>query len=343
MEKHNIFKISFFNRTDFNFKPIDLTSCIVIDEALKRNIKTKFILNKYVQLEHNGAKELFYKSDNTSLPAITKKIMCSKTETKQFLRKKGLPVSEGKSFKINENHKIISYIKKLNGKIVIKPDCTDYGKYVYSKIGKKEAREAVDVISSKYGELVVEKFIKGNEYRVFITKNGFCAVCMRRPASVLGDGKGTIKELIDKKNIVRQSKKDKIRVLPWYKIKVDDIALNCLKKQGLSLDSIPKKEERIYLRYNSNICSGGDSIEMTEQAHESVKKIAMKVLKSIPGSTYAGIDLITKDITKDVNNKYCIIEVNNMPGLSLHHYPYIGKPQNAAGALIDLVFPEAVK
>ena len=343
MEKHNSFKINFEEREDFNFKGLDITSCLIIDEALKRGIKARFVLNKYVLLEYGGKRHLFHNSDNTSLPAITKQIVCSKTETKELLRKRGINVPEGKRFNSSDSKKIFSYTKKINGKMVIKPDNTDYGKDVYSKIGKRESKEAIDRISEEHEELVVEKFNKGNEYRVLITKNGFCAVCMRRPANVVGDGTSSIKELINTKNICRQNKKEPPRKFPLFRIEIDNIVLNCLQKQGLSLESIPKKDERIFLRHNSNICSGGDSIEMTNEAHESIKEIAMKVLGSIPGLTYAGIDLITRDITRNIGGRYTVIEVNNMPGIPLHHYPYIGEPQNAAGALIDLVFPETSK
>ena len=84
MEKHNSFKINFEEREDFNFKGLDITSCLIIDEALKRGIKARFVLNKYVLLEYGGKRHLFHNSDNTSLPAITKQILCSKTETKQL-------------------------------------------------------------------------------------------------------------------------------------------------------------------------------------------------------------------------------------------------------------------
>lgn len=340
MEKHNKFKIDFLDRKDFDFKGIGLMSCILIDEALKRGIKAKVHLNKYVQFEYGGKKKLFYGTDNPSLPSVTRQILGSKTETKYFLKKKKISVPEGKSFDVNQLKEIISYAENINGKIVIKPDRSDFGNHVYCKVEEREIKKIVNNIAKKYENLVVEKFIEGNEYRVFITKNGCFAVTQRRPASVLGDGKSSIKELINKKNLMRQDKKKLPRILPWYRIEIDDITLNCLKKQGLTLSSIPKNNERIYLRYNSNISCGGDSISLTDSAHKSVKKIAMKVLDSIPGLKYGGVDLITKDITNDISRNYNIIEVNNMPGIILHHYPYIGPPKNVASSLIDLIFPE---
>jgi len=336
MKKHNKFKINFSERKDFDFKDMSLSDCIIANEALKRGINIKYILNRYLELEYDGVKKLSYGSDTTSLPAITKQILCSKTETKEFLNRNGLSVPVGRRFKVNEIEEITSFSKKITGHIVIKPDKSDFGKFVYCKIGKTKIKETVNKIAQKYENLVVEEFIEGQEYRVFITKSGFCAVCMKIPANILGDNKSSVKALIKKKN-------ERNRDGPWTKIKSDNVALECLKQQGISFDSIPKKGQRVFLRYTSNICTGGDSIELTDTAHESVKKIAIKVLDSIPGLTYCGIDLITKDITRDISRNYKIIEVNNMPSLSLHHYPYMGKSQNAGAALIDLLFPETIR
>ncbi len=340
MEKHNNYKINFLDRKDYDFRGIGLTSCIIISEALKRGIKANVLLSKYVQLKYKDKIALFYGADNTSLPAITKKILCSKTDTKLFLKKRGLSVPEGKIFESSKIDAINNYAKATDSKIVLKPDNTDFGNGVHCKIWKRDIKDVACNLGKKYKRIIVERYYEGNEYRVFITKDGYCAVTMRRPASVLGDGKTNINELIIKKNIDRKDKGDKLSLNPWYKIKIDEDTITNLKKQKLTLESIPKNNERIFLRHNSNMCSGGDSIAFTEDAHPSAKLIAMKVLEAIPGLTYAGIDIITKDITKDIIKNYKIIEVNNMPGIALHHYPYIGKPRNAAASLIDLVFPE---
>ncbi len=336
MEKHNNYKIDFYERKDFDFTGIGLTSCNIIDEALKRGIKARVLLTRYVELEYNGRKAFFYGTANSTMPVTTKQILCNKTETKLFLGQNGLLVPEGKLYTANDIDEILS-IKK---NIVIKPDTGDFGEMVYCKPGKNQIKSIVKKIIKKFGNVLVEEFAEGNEYRIFITRNKNFEVCMRRPASVLGDGAKKIKELIEEKNKFRQSGDDPIMKVPWHKIEVDDRVLSYLKDQGLTLNSIPEENKRIFLRRNSNLSSGGDGIAMTEKTHPSVKKIALKVLRAIPELPYAGIDMITEDISKDINNNYKIIEVNNMPGLKLHHYPYIGKPQNIASPLIDLVFPE---
>ena len=125
------------------------------------------------------------------------------------------------------------------------------------------------------------------------------------------------------------------------KIKVDDIVKELLKKQNKNLSSIPEKDEIVYLRPNSNISTGGDSYDVTSLVNPKVKKLAVKIIRSIPGLAYAGIDYLTKDITAEPTKRnYIIIEVNDSPMISMHHVPYIGKQRNVAGEIIDMIFPE---
>ena len=105
------------------------------------------------------------------------------------------------------------------------------------------------------------------------------------------------------------------------------------------------KGERIYLRKNSNLSTGGDSIDITDIIHPDFKKIAIKTIHAIPGIVYAGIDLMTdKDISKKpTRNNYIIIEMNLSPGIFMHHFPYKGRSRNVAKEIIDMLFPENKK
>lgn len=339
-EEHNTFTIDFHNRKDFDFKEVELTTSLIINEALKRNIHAEFILGKYLELAFKGEKKLFHLADNTSLSYLAQQISASKTETKVFLKRAGISVPEGKRFKSNEITQMIDYACLLDGPIVIKPDNGSEGKGVYCGVLQKDIEAVVKEIGNKFQYIIVERQVEGNEYRVFFTNRNYMAVCMRRPASVLGDGKQTIEELINEKNIGRQSKKQKPLTCPFIRIEVDDVVQQYLTNKGMTIQEVPLLGERVYLRNNSNISTGGDGIELTDYVHPSVKEIASRALRAIPGMSYAGIDLMTKDITQDITSKYTILEMNNMPGIRSLHYPYQGKSQNVAGSLIDLVFPE---
>ena len=339
METLNRFELYFNERKDFKFSSW-FNYNVIIDEALKRGIKPKMVNNKYLLLEKDGNKHIFYWSDNTAMSTVAKQICCSKDDTKHFLRENGVRVPRGGKYYRKSVDKMIKFAKRLGKKVVIKPDQGDLGHQVYCNVGPDDIKKILDKIPTKYDIFAVEEYIEGNDYRVFATIKGFIAVCQRRAANVVGDGKSTIKQLIEKTNEYRHNKCSQPRIYPREQIEVDDHVLNFLEKNDKSLDTIPSEGERVFLRSNSNVSSGGESIDLTDKVHPSVRKIAMQVLGSIPGLSYAGIDFITPDITKDITDNYAVIEVNNMPGLSVHHYPDIGTPRNAAGALIDLIFPE---
>ncbi len=341
LEEHNHFEINFHERTDFNFKRVELTTCLIIDEALRRGIRVQFVLGKYLEMKHDGNKALFNLADNTSLSYIAGRISASKSETKEFLKREGISVPEGKRFDTKDLEGILAYAQHLQEPLVVKPDGGSEGKGVYCGIKAEDIASATREISRNFRYVVVERQVIGNEYRVLATRDNFIAVIMRRPASVWGDGKLSLVKLIDEKNVGRQSKSSQPLTCPFIKIEVDDVVQKHLAKKGLNLDYVPPENERVYFRENSNISTGGDAIELTDKVHPSVREVAFNTLRAIPGMAYAGIDLITSDITQDITQKgYAILELNNKPGIWPLHYPYIGKPQNVVGALIDLVFPE---
>ncbi len=119
----------------------------------------------------------------------------------------------------------------------------------------------------------------------------------RDPANVVGDGIHNIKELIKIKN--SDPNRGKKNEKPLTKIKIDNITRQNLVEQNIKLNYIPAKGKKIYLRKESNISTGGDSIDVTDQVHSDLKKIAVASVKAIPGLAYAGVDLMTnKDISK---------------------------------------------
>ncbi len=341
MEPHNRFDINFHNRTDFDFKNVELNTCIIIDEALKRGIKPEFVLGKYLLLALDGERSLFHISDNSSLSYLAQRISASKFETKEFLNKAGIITPRGQRFNSLNLSDIVAFAHELGNPCVIKPEFGSEGKSVYCNVKPENIEQIVKSIGKKPISLVVEEQISGNEYRVFTTAKGYVCASMRRPASVVGDGEHNIKFLIDEKNQDRQLKHTFPLITPFYQIPIDDVVSMYLKEHSMGLDYTPDKGERVFLRGNSNISTGGDSITMQEcDIHPKIREIALTALSAIPGMSYAGIDIITNDISQ-APNRYAILELNNMPGISLLHYPYIGQPHNAAGALLDLVFTKS--
>ena len=131
------------------------------------------------------------------------------------------------------------------------------------------------------------------------------------------------------------------RINALCEILVDDEMHNYMSKNGINMNYIPANGEKVYLRPNSNVAMGGICEDYTDRVHPSVIDVGMRVLDSFPGLPYVGIDYMTNTIEQPQNDdSYRIIEINTVPGVHMHFRPAIGKSQNIAKYMVDLIFPE---
>jgi cyanophycin synthetase len=225
--------------------------------------------------------------------------------------------------------------------VVLKPTVGSHGDHVYTDIiTTKDLSEKIDIFKEKNvgnGYCLVEKQVQGEEYRLFVSHRGFFAAVNRIPANVIGDGKSNLLSLIQQENFRRMNPRKNC----LCEIRLDDITFDFMEKNGLTLDQIPTDGQKVFLRGNSNVSTGGNCYDVTDDAHPSVLCLAKKILSSFPGLPFVGIDLICPDIRHDINKTgYFICELNSAPGLSLHLLPETGKPREVVKELVDLLFPE---
>lgn len=322
---------------------------LIAKEAEGRGIKVKKILQNeeafkkfsYLDLKHKGHREIIIGQRTSQTSVIAFWAQRNKQLAKYLLKENGINVSKGRAFKIDKQKEIIDYCKKIKFPIVIKPLSATHGSGVFLGIDSlKEVKEAISEIKKgNHKQALIEEEFKGQEYRIFATKDKFLAATYRIPANVIGDGKSNIKKLVNQKN--KDPRRAEGHRKSLVKIKIDPLVKKYLKDQNLTINSVPKKDQQIFLRPNSNLSTGGDSIDYTDKVHPGVKKIAVKAIRSIPGLAYGGLDFLTKDITKAPSSKnYIVIEINDSPMLSMHHIPYEGKSRNVAKEIIDMLFPE---
>jgi len=270
-------------------------------------------------------------ASNTSLTAYH--ICKYKALTKKFLNDAIISTPKGVIMKKNDTEKMLSFFSQSNMPIVIKPSSGTHGNNVFMNIDSEEKLLfALDKLSKEKCTMVIlEEQIPGTEYRILATRDTLLAVANRKPANVVGDGTHTISELIDIKNKDPKRRQN----LALKDVPSDDTTKNILQKNDFTFESVPEKDVMILLRNNSNISTGGDSIDCTDKIHPYFKELAPKIIRAIPELIYGGIDLITQDITKDPRDVgYSIIEINASPMISMHHYPYEGNSRDVADALI---------
>ena len=328
-------------------KSIKATSSVILaEEALKRGIKISHINNHqkemaFLELSYKNHFEYLLggKSSKTSAPASY--AVENKDLSKSLLHRANISVAEGKLFHKSEINEANQFIKKIGYPIVVKKNDGSRGNLVFVGIkNQKDYNLAIKKILKKNNYVLIEKEFKGIEFRFVASRDKVFAVTNREAANVIGDGIYNIKELIKVKN--SDSKRGEDYRSPLVKIKIDKTIKQNLFEQGINISYIPNKGEKIYLRKEASISTGGDSIDVTDQVHSDIKKIVIKTIKAIPGLAYAGVDFMTnQDISKKpTKNSYIIIEINSSPGIFMHYSPYQGKTRNVAGAIIDILFPE---
>lgn len=187
---------------------------------------------------------------------------------------------------------------------------------------------------------VVEQLKTGSDYRFFVIDGRVWAVLERVPASVTGDGSHSVAQLIKRWNakpIVGGSDDfDK----PLMAITVDDDVKRYLREQHATLATVPAKGQRLWLRRQANISLGGTSYDVTAQASPQLKRWAARAVADV-GLRVAGIDIMAKNIrarSPEAADAW-ILEVNDAPGIDIHHYPYRGTAQPVAYGLVKSMFP----
>ncbi|WP_319420250.1 cyanophycin synthetase [Pleurocapsa sp. FMAR1] len=276
-------------------------------------------------------------SNNTGILAV--ELASDKEGTKTMLGNAGIRVPKGT---------VIEYVDELRDAIadvggfpiVIKPLDGNHGRGITININDwSEAEKAYDIASkgSKTRSVIVEQYYQGNDHRVLVINNKVVAVAERVPAHVVGDGKSTIKELIDLTNQDPKRGNGHDNVLT--KIIVDPTSQAVLTKQGYSLDSILPEQEIAYLRATANLSTGGIAIDRTDEIHPENIWIAQRVAKII-GLDIAGIDIVTSDISRPLKEtKGVIVEVNAAPGFRMHASPSQGLPRNIGASVLEMLFP----
>ncbi|MDE5415823.1 ATP-binding protein [Alkalihalobacterium chitinilyticum] len=264
------------------------------------------------------------------------RICVNKDQTKEYLIKAGVEAPKGGVFEDNStDEEILQYSKELGYPLVLKPTDGTGGKGVIANIkDDQEMLQAITYVRGKLGfkRVIVEQFFAGEDHRLYVVGDEVVGVFKRDPASVTGNGKDTIEELLKKKNEDRM----KIPSLQNKPIIVNTETHELLGRLGYTMQSIPKQDEVVFLKTKSNVSSGGEAVDVTDDISEEMKKIAVAATKAIPTLCQAGVDMI---IDKETNTGV-VLEINSRAHIRTHLFPSYGKARDVPSAIIDYYFPE---
>ena len=276
--------------------------------------------------------------------ALAKYACNNKKITSNLLHNAGITVPKGFRVKPDYTEKYLTEVfLALKKPVVVKPSNGNLGDNITVGITDFEQYQQALNLAFSYTDrenaAIVEEMFSGKEYRILVTREKVLGILHRVPANVVGDGKQTIKSMIKQKNTQAIRSEDGTK--SHLKIRIDaDLRAN-LKNQELELSTVLKAGKQVFLRKVSNISKGGDAIDFTDEAHPSVNQIALDAIQAVPGLSFAGVDFLTQDITKQQTpDSYVIIEINDSPGFDIHDYPYKGKNRHVAREFLYLLFPE---
>ena len=309
----------------------------IVSEAERRKIPW-IRLNRHslVQLGYGKNQKRIQATIASTTSSIAVELACDKEDTKNLLEAAEVPVPRG-IIAYNEED-LERAVKRIGYPLVTKPLNGNHGKGATTNLNTwDELKEGME-IARKYSRAVIcEKFITGYDHRALVINYKFVAAALRTPAAITGDGKHNIQELI---NIVNSDPRRGFgheKVLT--NISIDTQTENILEAKGLTLESVLRKGEELWLKPTANLSTGGTSTDLTDQVHPS-NIILFERIARIIGLDICGIDIMAPDLTTPIaENGGAVIEVNAAPGFRMHLEPSLGLARNVADPVIDMLFP----
>ncbi|MFS8497134.1 MAG: acylphosphatase [Micromonosporaceae bacterium] len=312
-------------------------SMLLETEALRLGLRTRR-LSRAVFLAEDPASGRFVgftDSESSATGAADSVAAARKDVARQLLAAAGLPVPDGGVFAVSDREAAAAMARKLGFPVVVKPAGGSKGVGVTVGVDSEErlARALDDVAASRYADtgVVVERYVAGNDYRVLATRSQVLSVVRREPASVVGDGRRTIEELVVATNAARRQNPHLARRVIRLDARVDET----LRAQGLTRWSVPAVGQPVRLRAEANFSLGGESSEVLDETHPSVRQLATAAVRAFPGLPHAGLDILMDDHRLPVDEQtVTVIEVNSRPVQAIHHFPMYGPPREVSARLV---------
>lgn len=311
----------------YGLEDMELSTQLLMREAIFRGIDVDIMdrTENFIKLNKNDRTEYVMQATRTSLDNYSSVLLMeNKVMTKKVLEQHRISVPQGSSYS-NKEQAIRDFIFNKGEAIVVKPKSTNFGlgiTIIKENHDPKVYQRAIEIAFSHDNTVLIERFVTGKEYRFFVINNKVEGILHRVPANIVGDGKHTIAELVAIKN--EDPLRGKGYKTPLEKLSTGEAESMFLATQNRNFETIPKQGETIFLRENSNISTGGDSIDFTDDIHPSYHKIAIDAARALNVSI-TGLDMMIDDITTPATpENYAIIEMNFNPAIHIHCHPFKG-------------------
>lgn len=267
-------------------------------ELKRGNITRRFLRNISVEKEN----------------PVSCRLCCNKHLTYQVLERNGIRcLPRHQLYTFNDVGKTCEDFRKWNCPVVIKPCSGTHGGMGVT-VNIRSLRELKNAIAESFifdrKAYLMEQFIEGSHFRLLTLHGEFLGCFQRRPARIVGNGRDSIETLIHQENERRSRDRSPDALYP---IRIANEVRRKLRSMHMSLSTVLKANEQVYLRDNINFSVGGE-IDRVDDVSEDIKRTCRDIA-AILNIYFAGFDIITRDITKSLGETNGVInEVNTSPG-----------------------------
>ncbi len=289
-----------------------------------------------VQLGHGKYQQRIQATVTGRTSHIAVELASDKEETNKILSSLGLPVPRQELASSEDG--AVRAARRIGYPVVTKPYNGNHGRGISIRLTTdEEVRTGFAVAKEHSRSVIVETFVEGDDHRLLVVNGELVAATRRTPGHVVGDGLHTVRELVEIVN------KDPRRGVGHEKVLtrlvLDGQAEMMLGRQGFTADSVPPEGQIVPLRSTANLSTGGTATDVTDVIHPDNRDMATRAIRAI-GLDVGGVDFLSPDITESYRTVGgAICEVNAAPGFRMHVAPSEGTPRDAAGPVLDMLFP----
>jgi cyanophycin synthetase len=270
--------------------------------------------------------------DTTS--AVAESIAQDKHLTKALLQAAGVPVPTGRPVRDADDAWAVA--QEIGLPVVVKPQDGNQGKGVTVNVVSREHLDAAFKAASAIGTVMIEKYLAGGDFRLLVVGRKLVAAARRDPPQVIGDGVLSVEELVERINA--DPRRGDGHATSLTRVRLDEIALNRLRVQGLEPSSVPAEGRRVMLRHNANLSTGGSATDVTDDVHPEVAARAVAAAQMV-GLHICGVDVVCESVLRPLEEQRGgVVEVNAAPGLRMHLTPSYGKGRNVGEAIIGHLY-----
>ena len=300
---------------------------IIADEASRRGIQVEVTdaAGGFLQLTWGGRSLRCRESLSELTSGVAVSICDDKAVTRRVVEKADVRVPS--QIEAEEDGAVAAFLEE-HGSVVVKPARGEQGRGVAVGLDDMDdVKRAVERARSFSDRVLIEEQVPGDDLRLVVIDYRLVAAALRQPARVVGDGRSTVRALVEQQSRRRAAATSGESMIP-----LDTETERCIQKAGFSLDSTPEEGIEIQVRRTANLHTGGTIHDVTGEVHPRLVDAATKAAKAI-GIPVVGIDFM---VTSPRQPHYAFIEANERPGLANH------EPQPTAERFIDLLFPLSV-